>query len=189
MKSDRVTLELKGTVPLDIFATAMSAFSALIEALTIEVTGGAKVEWVVEELQGGSAYAAFVGQSDDFTAVQEVVRAYGIVGSSLKKGDAIPYSDEVRREVFRITEVMNGKVNAISMQDFTIGGEMEYVVPTLNASKTTVALGAVEGVVQTLSSRNKLRFTLYDSLNDRAVYCYLAPAQHDIMVKYGINAR
>jgi hypothetical protein len=44
-----------------------------------------------------------------------------------------------------------------------------------------MAFGAVEGRVQTLSSRGGLRFTLYDSLHDRAVSCYLAEGHEDIM--------
>jgi hypothetical protein len=39
----------------------------------------------------------------------------------------------------------------------------------------------VRGRVQTLSSRGRLRFTLYDALYDKAVSCYLAEGQEDIM--------
>lgn len=43
------------------------------------------------------------------------------------------------------------------------------------------AYGAVRGRIQTLSSRGQLRFTLYDTLRNRAVSCYLAQGQHDLM--------
>jgi hypothetical protein len=45
----------------------------------------------------------------------------------------------------------------------------------------TEAYGAVEGRIQTLTSRGGLRFTLYDSLHDKAVSCYLAEDLEDIM--------
>jgi len=48
-------------------------------------------------------------------------------------------------------------------------------------SPQPVAYGGVTGRVQTLSSRGGLRFTLYDVLFDRAVSCYLAEGQEEIM--------
>jgi len=181
VRDDRVTLKLEGTVPLDLFVTAMSGFSGLIAALTSEVTSGAKVEWVVEELDGGSAFVALAGQSDTPQAVQEVVRAYERVGVALQKHEPFPYSEPVRHEVDRIASVTNGKVTGILMQDHAVAGHVELVAEEPAKGKTVVTFGAVEGVIQTLSSRNALRFTLYDALNDRAVYCYLNPTQHDMM--------
>jgi hypothetical protein len=49
------------------------------------------------------------------------------------------------------------------------------------AQQNCAAFGAIEGTVQTLTSRHGLRFTIYDSLNDRAVSCYLEPGHEDIM--------
>jgi len=43
------------------------------------------------------------------------------------------------------------------------------------------AYGAVEGRVQTVTSRRGLRFTLYDSLYDHAVSCYLGEKQEELM--------
>ncbi len=45
----------------------------------------------------------------------------------------------------------------------------------------TGAYGAFEGRVQTISNRGGLRFTLFDLLHDKAVSCYLAEGQQDIM--------
>jgi hypothetical protein len=43
------------------------------------------------------------------------------------------------------------------------------------------AYGAVTGRVQTLSSRSRLRFTLYDLLSDRAVNCYAREGETTLM--------
>jgi hypothetical protein len=177
---DRVILELKGSVPLDLFATAMSAFASLIKILTAEVAGNAQVEWVVEELEGGSARAAIVGQSNDPRAVQEVVHAYDRVGAALQQHEAIPFSEAVNREVLKIANIVDGKVSAVVLQGHTVTGEVEVVEQSVEP-KSFTAFGAVEGMVQTLTSRNGLRFTLFDSLNDRAIYCYLDPGQHEMM--------
>jgi hypothetical protein len=43
------------------------------------------------------------------------------------------------------------------------------------------AFGAIEGRVETLRSRSRLSFTLYDSLDDQAVTCYLRPEQQELV--------
>ncbi len=186
MKDDRVTLELKGTVPLDLFATAMSGFAGLINALTAEVAAGVKVDWVVDELSAGSAFASFAGESTDTAAVHRIVNAYETTGSALRKGEPIPYSERVRQEASKITGLLNGKVTEIRFQEIPVstphdGGAQSAVA---DETKPIVALGAVEGVVQTVTSRHALRFTLYDTVNDKAVNCFLNPAQHDMMAEY-----
>jgi len=44
-----------------------------------------------------------------------------------------------------------------------------------------LAYGGVQGRVQTLTNRGGLRCTLYDTLFDRAVSCYLEQGHEDIM--------
>lgn len=46
---------------------------------------------------------------------------------------------------------------------------------------TKVTFGAIEGRVQTLTERKGLRFTLHDTLNDRAISCYLQEGQKELM--------
>jgi hypothetical protein len=45
----------------------------------------------------------------------------------------------------------------------------------------TRAFGAIEGRLQTVSNRGSLHFTLYDTMNDRAVSCYLEADQDEIL--------
>ena len=45
----------------------------------------------------------------------------------------------------------------------------------------TVAYGAIEGIVETLTARRDLRFLLYDQLHDKAVSCYLREDQREEM--------
>ena len=51
------------------------------------------------------------------------------------------------------------------------------MTPTLQP----VAYGGVTGRIQTLSSQGGLRFTLFDTFFDRAVSCYLAEGQEELM--------
>lgn len=182
MTEDRVTLELKGgTVPLDIFTTAISGLEGLLKALTASVADNAKITWMIEELSVGSATATIVGQSDDPETVDRVVKAYEAVGHALQSGGQVPYSESVRKAAHKIASVLNGKVSEIRM----LTAERSYAKTTPEAEvserQNLVAYGSVEGIVQTVTNRNVLRFTLYDALYDRAVQCYLAPGQDDMM--------
>jgi hypothetical protein len=58
---------------------------------------------------------------------------------------------------------------------------VEVVAPTKSATPYPQTFGAVEGRIQTLSSRGGLRFTLYDTLHDKAVSCYLTEGFEDQM--------
>jgi hypothetical protein len=47
--------------------------------------------------------------------------------------------------------------------------------------ETMPVYGAIEGRIQTLTNRGSLRFTLYDTHNDKAVSCYVAEGQEDLL--------
>ena len=55
------------------------------------------------------------------------------------------------------------------------------VLQLVSGQELHSSFGAIEGVVQTLSSRRGLRFTLYDSAYDKAVSCYLEQGREDMM--------
>ena len=70
--------------------------------------------------------------------------------------------------------------------DYTIHGN--ELSPS--RSEPVVSIGAVTGRVQTLTSRAGLRFNLYDAVHDKAVGCYLAPGQEELMREtWGRRAR
>jgi hypothetical protein len=176
MPDDRITLRLKGTVPIEVLATAISGFSNLVRALTDELASGTKIEWVVEELSGGSAEATLVGLSSDMASVQRVVKGYDEVGASVQEGKPIPFSPRVKRSAEKIIRVLNGKVSAVTFETmdnpYTVTSEKS---PSASERQLTTALGTVEGIIHTLAGKESgIRFTLYDSLFDRAVSCYFS---------------
>jgi hypothetical protein len=79
-----------------------------------------------------------------------------------------------------LTSVLNGKITSIRFET----DEYEAMVTTSAPDQSRAylaAFGAVEGRIETLRSRYRLSFTLYDSLNDQAVYCRLRQEQHELM--------
>lgn len=180
MPETTLTVALGGDVPLDLFAESMQRFRRLIESLTQEVSGKADITWVVDELSSGSAIATIRGEAAQDEEVERVVRAYTVVGRALERHEIIPYSPRVASAARSLTSVLNGKITSIRFET----SEYEATVTTgsLDQSRAYLAaFGAIEGRVETLSSRGRLSFTLYDALNDRAVRCRLQPDQHELM--------
>lgn len=181
MANDSVTIAVTGELSLDEFAKVVQDFRALVDTLSSEVGGQTPVEWMIDYLEGGSATMTTVGQSTDPEVVERVVRAYSSVGRSLAEGRPIPYSDRVQKVARSLTEVLDGRVTEIRFE--TPEDEVSVVSPAARPEviAMTHAYGVVEGRVQTLTSRGRLRFILYDSLYGRAVSCYLRRGQEDLM--------
>jgi hypothetical protein len=185
--NDTVTLALDGDIDLADFAEAVRRFNALIRALAKEEQA-THVRWLVSDLEVSSTIATARGVSENGMPadvvegeVERVVSGYLRVGLSLKHGEQIPYSPVVAREAEAITKVLNGRVTTVRFET----AEAEATITTLPAARQadlpTPTYGAVEGRVQTLSSRGGLRFTLYDTFHDKAVSCYLVEGYEDVM--------
>lgn len=181
MVGDTLTLALEGDVSLRDFAAVVLRFRELIDVLSAEIGGDAAIDWVVENLETGSALMTVRGESEETEAVERVVRAYQVVGTAVERSEPIPYSRRVRDAVHGITKVLNGRITALRFE--TAGYEATVTGPTPIAAGAVerYAYGAVEGRVETLTERNTLRFTLHDSIHDRAVACYLSEERRETM--------
>jgi hypothetical protein len=190
--SDTVTLALRGEVTLTDFATAIKHFRGLVQALSKDVAKAPDLEWIVEDLSPGSAIATIRGRGAA-DRVDTVVRAYEQVGRALERRQRPPFTASIARQAKGLVGVLNGRIQAIRFetaeQDAIIRSQqlLAIAVPATAEQEPELqsgegAYGAVEGRIQTLSSRGGLRFTLFDLLNDRAVSCYLRPGQEEIML-------
>ena len=184
MADTSVTLELDGDIPLPVFASEMHHWSALIAELSSEINRGVRIEWFVDDLMPGSAKATARGESEDEETVSEVVREYMVIAHDLQSHRRIGYSMKLRRHARALVSVVKvkPKVRAIRFltaeDDVTIGSEDRNDQPRPALLR---AYGAIEGRVQTLSSRRGLAFTLYDSQFDKAVSCYLRDGQESLI--------
>jgi hypothetical protein len=190
--SDTLTLVLDGTVTLDEFAHAVSDLRGLVGALADEVAPESRIIWLIEDLSSGSAISTIRGRGRP-QAVGSVVGAYERVGAALERAEAIPFSTRVQKHAVAISELLNGRgrggiesirfetarADATIRHPSTAGAGMSGVAEV--ARKYPGALGAVEGIVETLSSRGGLRFTLYDMVHNKPVSCYLKPGYEEIM--------
>ena len=188
--SDTVTLALQGTVPLSEFSTAVARLHGLIGALAIEAQAGG-VTWQIEALEGGSASMTARGVAENGVPperIDRVVRDYLEVGRALEQRTTIPYPPAVRREAEALVEVLkSARIEEVRFET----DESEAIVRQVSEARggtrdapTTQrrgAYGAVTGRVQTLTSRNSLRFVVYDHIYDRGVPCYLVEGREDMM--------
>lgn len=198
MTLDTITFALdEKTVPLEDFAEAVAAFSEMVRGLSKDV-GAPDLEWVIEDLQAGSATASVRCSEPDRAA--PVVIAYGRVGEAASTGAEIPF-ESAKRPLRRIREILNRRGEVARFET----PEREYIVRPEVAPEKTLgpmlvprtaqgmkpsaplsSLGAVVGRIQTLTNRGALRFTVFDLLYDKAISCYLADGQESRLVdKWG----
>lgn len=183
--SDTITLILDGRVTLPDFATAVAHLNGLVSALASEVAASATIEWEVSSLQTSSAVATIKGLGEK-QAVGIVCDAYELVGDSLERNEPIPYGPRVAKEAMAIASLINGNIETVRFEterrevlirhrfEEADVGPPQRLVPNR-------AMGAVEGLVETLSRHGGLRFTLYDTLHHKAVSCYLRPGYEEVM--------
>jgi hypothetical protein len=189
MANDSATLSLLGDqVPFAAYVKAMDHFRGLIDALSTELAARASIEWIVEDLARSSATTTIRGEAiglDATASVERVVSAYDSLAATFERGDLAGYAPKIVREITGLTDILNGKVEAIVFQSAvreTIirkrdrAGEGQW-----QPTPAVEAYGAIEGRVQTLTSRGGLRFTLYDALHDRAVSCYVTEGRDSLL--------
>ena len=176
--SETLTLALNGDVPLGEFANAMDCFSSLVDELSSEIAGKAKIEWVIDSLEAGSAVATVRGRTDSPNILDAIATAYTQIGKSLQTNQPIPYSDKVNKPARSIVDLLNRKITSVRFEtekeDVLIASPYREGGPE---AKPTYAIGTIKGTVESLSRRRGVRFTVYDVLFDRPIACYLKEGQ------------
>lgn len=180
MAKNTLKVALRGEVILTEFAETMEHFSALIQALTNEIAGPVDVTWQVSRLEAGSAVAEVVGHSVEAEMVEKVVFAYSTVAKSLEDRVPIPYSYEVEKEARALVGVINGRIHSVELSTDDVSTIVKAAWKEEEVTNL-VSLSAVEGTVETLSSRHGVRFILYDTLFDKAIYCYIEEKQREML--------
>ena len=185
MADNTVTLAIDGEVTLALFAGAVSDLSVLMEHLTTFVVHEADIHWVLDHLDGGSAVVTARAEGADMVEARGVTEAYLDIGRALASGQSLDYPEQISSPARRLGALTSERIPVIRFENSEADAIIEHnknyelqAIPNVHAPSL---YGAVEGVVQTLGNRHGLRFTLYDSVFDKAVSCYLESGQDDIM--------
>lgn len=188
MPSDSLTLFLSGDITLEQFPEAVMEWRRLISMLTDDVAAGSQITWLIDDLRPGSALITVRGQSPAVEAeslIQEVTRAYIAVGRALERRAPVPYPGPIAQQASRLQGLVNGGIESIRLST----DEEDAIIPSLavvisdeqREAATAGSYGAIEGHIDTLGRRKGLHFTLYDSIHDRAVSCYVSPDIEEIL--------
>ena len=179
MAGDYVTLSVDGQVDLVTFSTALDSFRKLLDGLAEVTAAGYQIAWEITALDHGSAITTVRGIAESREAVLAVTRALDVVGESLQNHTAMPYGDAVQLPAFTLAGLADGGIHAVRLRtpenEYVLGGSSSMAaaeLPAPNIDSEVANFGAVEGRIQTLSLRRTPRFTMFDTLDDRAVACY-----------------
>lgn len=189
MAKNTVTLALNGEVSLEDFAKAIGEFLRLIKSLGTDVAKDVPIDWWIDSLEVGSTIATARGVSETETgtsAVEEVVRAYEKVGKALQRGEQAGFSEAVQSSACAIINLISGRIRSVRFETDEMDAEISNPIAPLEEARpklSETSYGAVQGRVQNLSNQGHLRFTLYRTLDDRPVSCYLEPGSEDLMRK------
>jgi hypothetical protein len=181
MKDNILTFALEGEITLGDFSEAIKDFGALIAALSQEIGGKTKIDWRIDDLNAGSAMATIRGDSPNGEIVEAVIRAAAAVGNALQHKEPIPYSEKVRRIARSMRRRVKGSINSIRLETPFNEAIITRETDDRKGSPIAYSYGQVQGIVQTLTNRGGLRFTLYESLFDKPISCYLDEGQENIM--------
>lgn len=183
--NDLVTLSLEGEVPLSKYADALGKFNVLIQSLSSDVAPNTRISWMISHLAASSAITQARGVPDSeeaFPSVERTAAAYVDVGRSISRGVTTPYSQKSERAGYDLAALVDGDIRTMRFENVLEDAVVQIGEKgKLAEAKTVLTAGAVEGRVETLSSRGGLRFMLYDLHNDKAVSCYLAEGQEEAM--------
>lgn len=176
MSTETATLALNGNVFLDDFAKAVQYLHQLMDGLSREVAKQ-KIDWRIDRLETGSALITMEAPHSG-----AVVKAYAKVGKLLQRNQPLPYGPTVKNAASRLCGLMNGRITSIRFETSEADAEV-FSNPNRSAEQVEIirTFGAVEGRIQSLSNRGRLRFTIYDLHEDRAISCYLSEGCEDVM--------
>ena len=179
---NRITLTLEGQkIPGEQFVAGINALFKLINAVSGEVMDGA-IDWVVS-VEPGSVVVHFDLESMSADHVPKAIEAISDGLARLENGR------ENRPRYFNDDALRSAK----SLADLAkVGGDnrncvrIDFPKRRQTLSKCTVAtvdamfrvyrttLGSVEGYLQTVTSRRKDQFNIYDRLTDHPVKCFFS---------------
>jgi hypothetical protein len=176
MATNTITLALNGTVPLDLFAIAIAEFNGMVSGIADDIVGPDKVEWEIARLESGSAIITARPLHAEPEEVEEIIDAYNILGQALSTHAPLPFSPDISKHAFALTGLLNGKITSISFstptQTFVVSEPVEEIEEDTPGQPRQYSYGVVKGELASMSTRPRLKISIYDTLFDRAVSCY-----------------
>jgi hypothetical protein len=182
---DTITVSLEGdSVTLATFAAAVQATLSTVDALSREIAPETRVQWLVDDLSRSSAQVTIRGRTvvGEEESTELIVSAFGEVAQNLERHQRVPRSKKVAAAAGRFLDLIGPDLRAVRLETPDVDAVIEQRdQPMLGIVPRSGTLGAVRGRIQTLSNRGSIRFTLFDTLADKGISCYLEPDDQEQM--------
>ena len=184
--ADSFTFALDGDVTLADFDRAIKALRELMDALGEELAPNTPIDWIVDEMEGGSALTTWVGEprvKDGEAAVAAVLEGYGRTGQALESGDQVPYHGSVPMKAAALQRLVTGRIESMRIE--TDGVYANVRAAPLEAGATSAySLGALVGRLEVLSDRGTApHISLTELVDGYKVRCYLDEEQTEAAQK------
>ena len=175
MNDDTLTMEMEGSIGLSDFAKALDALQEIVEGLNTELAPKTRVSWVIDDLEAGSAVANIRGTNGSPEIVALIRAAYENMGRALESGEQVPYSPSVQKAADKLMGLIDGTVKQIRLRTAMCEAVLTARAQSLPRPQIRVAMGAVKGTVQTISTRRGTHCVIYDALFDQPIRCICSP--------------
>jgi hypothetical protein len=176
MRERSITIALEGDVSLETFSHVLTHLKYLLVGLSNDLDEPA-ADWVVESLQHGSAVATFKATGQQ--PIELVIEAFANIGERLATNQSLDFYPTAKGAAHKLIAIDDPRVDAVRFETMRGSSVVRTCLSEPKASNYREALGQVTGRVQALNNRGRLRFTLYDLLDDRAISCWVDPEREE----------
>ena len=181
---DCLSLDLKGSLPLEKFEKAIGAFFDLIKQVSKEALHeNQKIHWTVTVRSGSATVNAIPHYKPDVAAeARQILRAVPDGVHSIEHGiEDIPrfFNREAIKAVKRLGTIQSLKPDDVTGVRIRSDSVKANITPKSVVSADALiggqhqAFGSIEGKMQTITDREGFRFVVYDSLYDNRVDCFI----------------
>jgi hypothetical protein len=185
MSVESLTVTLDGEVSLENFAKAIDGFLGIVNALSADAMPGHSVDWVLDDLEFGSAIVSVRPRQSVSTEVLIVIATQFLgLGTALNLGQPGQFSQDAFRSGQKLLSAASAGVRFETPESEVVVMPGQLVRYAEARPQVRHSLGSIRGTVQTLSRRKGVRFTVYDVMFDKPVSCYLALGQEDMIKNY-----
>lgn len=185
MAAKQIGFSLIGdAIPLGTFIDAAQDLKALLFELDTAVSGTRNLEWTILELRTGSATVTVTPSLLSEEAIDEstAVISIALTGMEIieKTAERPPYfTDTALLKAKELVSLLNGRIERIAVFGNSGRGETKRVRITQRVAANvdqllgtnTIALGSIEGTLETVTIHGGTTFNVYDLITRRGVRC------------------
>lgn len=181
------TIQLDGTVSLGRLTSALEAWQSTLSTIAENIGQSHVLGMKIDDLSIGSAIIQVEVEFDAEEIAIGFSHDYNRVGVQVRDGNILDLPVNLKKPVKKLREAAlmdgaSGLTLSSDEADILIRPDVWRDPHLAGPSRRTQteAIGVVIGKLQSLTSRNALKVTIYDIINDKAVRCILTDEQHEL---------